>query len=346
MSKKKLIPFINLLFLLLGFYLIYRIGEKTGWAKIWAEISKLEFYHFAIILALPLVWQTLHSFGWFAVVENKKNFNFLTFLGAHLSAAAVSEAFPLGQAGGEPYRAYFVKKRSPKKESANIIASIILYHTIHAIITGLFFALGFIATLSYVKISLYKRLIFIGAILLAFILLMRFIAKQKKGMMSGFFDILSRFKFLEKLIERKRERAVQIDERLNRFYTQHKVYFFISFTFILAAKIMGAVEFYVIFKFLNVDVSFLEAFIIFSGTAVIQMAFFFTPGQVGITEGSIVGMMKLLGKKTNPGFTLGIIRRGRVVFWTIIGLIIGMIWGPKFSVSKNKKNPLEENAES
>jgi hypothetical protein len=327
--KKRTLHIFNIIFLLLGIGIIYYIGYRIGWGEIWAKILSISPLELGIILILPIGWHLFHSLGWFFLLAQKSSFNFLHIIGAHLSSAAVSEVVPMGQAGGEPYRAYFVRKQYSREKSPNIIASIILYNTIHSIATGILFAVGFIMILSIIDVQIYKRILFILALVVGFGVVVFFIQKQKKGFMSKIFDILGRFRPLQGFVERKRPKAEMVDERLGQFYREHRIFFYISLLFVGIAKSFGAIEVYLIMKFIGYPISFMVAFIVFSGSALIQLVLFFFPAQIGASEGSVVYLLSVLGHPPIYGITLALFRRIRVIFWTIIGLIIGYIWGPK-----------------
>ncbi len=332
--KKKLIYSFNLFFVIAGVLLVYFLGAKFGWQEIWVRITNINILDLSIILALPLVWIFFHSLGWHLLLDNKKKFSFWQILGAQISASAVSE-MPMGQAGGEPYRIYYLRKHYGKEESPNIIASVILYNTIHSLVTGLLFVGGFIGILLITKVKIFKIIIFLSALFIGAVFVLFFIQKQKKGIMEKIFNLLEKIKFLRKFAQKKREKAILVDQRLIKFYLNHKITFYFSLFFILIAKSMGAIEFYLIMKFVGFPVDFLIAFVVFAGTAVVQLILFFFP--IGPAEGAIVFLFNALKQDPGSATALAVIRRVRVIFWTFIGLLIGHFWGPKLGEKHSEK---------
>lgn len=328
MNKKKWLNAVNLIFLFFGFGIIYYIGNRIGWEKIWEILSRVSWWQLAVILFFPLIPFVFHALGWFFLFDRRKEFKFIHLLKAQISSNAVSEVVPMGQAGGEPYRAYYVKKKYPSEASPNIIASIILYNTIHTIATGILMGAGFMVILSFIDVNFYKKIAFIAALVVGFVLVFYFIQKQKKGMMDKIFSFLGRFKIFQKFVHKKHHKALMIDDRLKQFYHHHRFYFYLGLILILGAKILGALEFFLILQFIDYPVSFSLAFLVFTGNAFVQLALFFIPAQIGAQEGSIYYLFALLGLIPAFGLSLALFRRIRAFFWTLIGLIIGYFWGP------------------
>ncbi|HCL57692.1 MAG TPA: hypothetical protein DHW82_11890 [Spirochaetia bacterium] len=336
--KKKILKFLNIVFLILGFAILFFIGQKIGWEVILEKSMSIHIGGFIIILILPLVWIFLHSFGWFLLLDDRKKFRFRNFFGAQISSTAVSEILPMGQASGEPYRILYVRRKYSGEHSPNIIASIILYNTIHSFATGLLITSGFFLILTLLNVGFYKKIIAIGMIVLGFAVLFYFIQKQKKGLLAAVFSIMGKFKIFKKFVERKKDKADQVDTRLKKFYQSHRSTFYLALIIIFIAKIMGAVEFYIIMYFINEPISFLTAVIVFAGNSVVQLLFFFFPAQIGASEGSIVYLFSVLGKSTVSGITLALFRRIRVLAWTLVGFIIAYLYGPKMKLLDKKKD--------
>ena len=78
-------------------------------------------------------------------------------------------------------------------------------------------------------------------------------------------------------------------------------------------------------RFLGHDAPVTSAFIIESLTKVINAAFSFIPGTIGVYEGGNGLILKTLGYTTTVGVALALVRRGAILFATSIGLTI-LIW--------------------
>jgi len=327
--KRKALKLLRFIFFAIGIFIIYFIGQKTGWDKTFNALMSINIYQILFITLLPIAWILLHSGGWALLFDERKIFNFKHILGAQISSMALSELLPLGQAGGEPYRIYFVRKYYPREKSPNIIASVILYNTIHTVATIIIIFIGFITLISNISVNQKKKYAFLIAICLGALMLFLFIQKQKKGFMGPLFEFLSKIKLFRNFAQKKKEKAYIVDEKLTTFYRKHRPSFYISLFIILIAKLIGVIEIYAIMSFISQPLGFEDSLILFSATSLVQILFFFFPSQVGASEGSIVYMAKALGQSTAGGMALAIIRRARLIVWTLIGWIIAHFFGPK-----------------
>jgi hypothetical protein len=67
-----------------------------------------------------------------------------------------------------------------------------------------------------------------------------------------------------------------------------------------------------------------QAFILESVNRIINVAFKFIPLRAGVDEGGTGQVSKVLGFARDIGVTLAIVRKGRDIFWSAIGLLL--IW--------------------
>src|SRR4030095_14373731 len=82
-----------------------------------------------------------------------------------------------------------------------------------------------------------------------------------------------------------------------------------------------------------------QAFILESVNRVINVAFKFVPLRAGVDEGGTGQVSKVLGLAKATGVTLAIVRQGRDIFWSTIGVALLLKKG--FSL----RNVSEESAE-
>ena len=84
-------------------------------------------------------------------------------------------------------------------------------------------------------------------------------------------------------------------------------------------------EIYATLSFISpIAPSLRQAFILESVNRIINVAFKFIPLRAGVDEGGTGQVSKVLGFAPQIGVTLAIIRKGRDLFWSAIGLIL--IW--------------------
>ena len=86
----------------------------------------------------------------------------------------------------------------------------------------------------------------------------------------------------------------------------------------------GVLEIYVTLSFISLALAptFLTAFILESVNRVINVVFKFIPLRMGVDEAGTGKVAGILQFTEATGVTLAIIRKGRDVFWTMIGVLL------------------------
>lgn len=87
--------------------------------------------------------------------------------------------------------------------------------------------------------------------------------------------------------------------------------------------LLGVVEAYFILSYLtSFGATWLSSFLLESVSRLILIVFKLIPFLVGVDEAGAQFVTEVLGIGAGVGVTLAIIRKGRVLFWTAIGLIL------------------------
>jgi uncharacterized protein (TIRG00374 family) len=135
------------------------------------------------------------------------------------------------------------------------------------------------------------------------------------------------------------EKIVRMDERIASFYRQNKRRFAASLMLHFAGKILNAFEFYLVFLYLGFEIGFVYALCINSLSIIINTLFIFVPGHWGIAEGGQAFIFLTLGLNPADGISVGVIRRVRHIFFTLIGLALFYMSKP----GSLRKPPLSNN---
>lgn len=89
--------------------------------------------------------------------------------------------------------------------------------------------------------------------------------------------------------------------------------------------VAGVAEVFITLSFISpVAPTVTQAFILESVNRIINVAFKFIPLRAGVDEGGTGQVSKVLGFARGIGETLAIVRKGRDIFWSAIGLLL--IW--------------------
>jgi hypothetical protein len=122
-----------------------------------------------------------------------------------------------------------------------------------------------------------------------------------------------------------RPRAHSLEDRVYGFYATSQSSFLSIFLLDMCFHIAGVVEVFITLSFISpVAPTLTQAFILESVNRIINVAFKFIPLRAGVDEGGTGQVSKVLGFARGIGETLAIVRKGRDIFWSAIGLLL--IW--------------------
>ena len=108
------------------------------------------------------------------------------------------------------------------------------------------------------------------------------------------------------------------------FYSRNRGRIIPIFLLEVCFHLAGITEIYFVLSFISESVAptLLTAFILESVNRIINVAFKFVPLRTGVDEAGTGMLSKVLGFTTVIGVTLAIVRKGRDIFWTTIGVLL------------------------
>ena len=309
---KIILPGLGLLFL--G-YLIGHLGPE----EILHNFALMK-WSFPFILGLACSWHITNSIAWsFAFPPGAFRPRLHRLFMAKLAGEAVNQLTPLANIGGEPLKAYLLKRESPTSRG---LASVVI-NKMAQFITGLIFtAAGLCLIILYWDLPRTLPLpiqIVLGALLLFAMMFILALYKMHKRLFSSLLNLLHKLGIKTEQLERRMAKAVRIDENIGQFYKNYKARFFLVMFFHGLGWLLGACETYVILRALGADIGFAVSFLITSLTVIINSLFFFMPSNIGVLEGGQVFLLSTLWLAPALGLSLGIIKRMRKLFWLTVG---------------------------
>lgn len=327
---------------LLGLGLLFFVVYKAGFHTLSEILSRIG-WGFLIIISLNGARHFLRALCLYLVLpSNHRSFKYRDALSARLGGEAVSFFTFTGPFLGEATKAALLKRDIPLSQSgAAIIIDNLLYY-----ISVILVVLGGIGTLSFthnydekMKLAL---LCVSGFAILAFtgIVLMLWFRFKPVG-----FTIrrLLKRNLVPKFLFKRKEAIFELEHNVYEFYLHRRSTFYAVFCVNLSAHVLSVLEVYIALEMLGFAPTLTTAFLIEALTKVINLAFSFIPGAVGVYEGGNGLILNTLGFTTTTGVALALVRRGAILFWTFIGLLI-LLWRA-FLHSKQKlvKEKLEIN---
>lgn len=323
-SLGKKVIWAQLIVFLLGFGLLIYVTSKAGFSNLTGTISRVG-WGFVFIVFVNGLRHILRAFCIYLIVPPKHRlFKFSQALAARLGGEAVSVVTFTGPFLGDATKAALLKKDIPLSHggAAIIVDNILYYISVVAMILGGVIALS----LSYNGVrSLQTSLMIVTVIsflvLMAMILMLWFRFKPL-----GFtIRRLAKRDLVPKFLEKRKDVIFKLEENVYQFYLHHRATFFTVFGINVIAHILSVGEVYTVLYLLDFSSTVNNAFIIESLTKVINLAFSFVPGAIGVYEGGNGVILNLLGFTTATGIALALVRRGAILFWTLIGLLI-LLW--------------------
>lgn len=219
----------------------------------------------------------------------------------------------------EPAKAALIRKRLPLAHGLSSVIVENLTYTLGAVLitlVGLALLLAHVALNDYLKLA--AILISLGAVA-AIALMWRCIARRT-------FVLGRSMRRLERLTGKgwfaaQAAGVERMEENVFNFYHHRERTFLPVLALELAAQLVNIFEVYLILSFMGVEASFLAAFIIEAVMKLINFAFFFVPGQVGVLEGGNALLFRALGLGATTGIALALVEKIRTLAWTAYGLV-------------------------
>lgn len=306
---------------LLGLTLLGVLIAENDPPAILASIGQLS-WRLGIVLVFPMTLVTLFdTLGWrFAFGRDLVPFG--TLVSARLAGEAFNMTTPTAALGGEAVKAWLLRDRAPLDAT---LPSVIVAKTTITIGQGLLLVVGVILawTASVPPSPLLRAMQWLTVIEL--LALSAFVLVQTRGMLAWSGRLLTRLG----LPARGTDALGRADDVLGRFYREQPGRLALSIIFHLVAWLLGAVEAYLVLRFVGVEVSLLTAIIIEAFGTAIRFATFMIPGSVGVLEGGYAAIFVALGLSAPLGVSFSLIRRVRELVWVGVGLVVFALMRPR-----------------
>jgi uncharacterized membrane protein YbhN (UPF0104 family) len=145
---------------------------------------------------------------------------------------------------------------------------------------------------------------------------------QRHGMFRALQSGLTRFSIRIKALENNQASLRKLDQQIYQFYHADRLRFFQTTTIYFLGWLADALEVFVVCHLLGLPLSVTEAIAIESFITVAKAMGIFVPGAMGVQESGVVLLFQIFGLPVPIGVTYAILRRGRDLFYVIIGGIL------------------------
>jgi uncharacterized membrane protein YbhN (UPF0104 family) len=328
-----------------GLALLIFVLYKIGFGVIAETIGKIG-WGFLIIVATNFSRHMIRATCiYLAIPKEHRNVRFHNVLAARLAGEAMNLMTFAGPVLGEATKAAMLKKKvSFARSAAAVIVDDIMYYVSVALmmLTGvLLMAMTFGANGKVIRYTLIGVAIGASVMLVGMFLVIKFNARPLSFVLAR----LDNKGWLPHAVAKRRDYIHEIETNVYSVYNERPRLFYSLLGLGFLAHVTSVLEVFLALGLLGYSPSFVQAYIIEALTKVINAAFSFVPGVVGVYEGGNGIILKALGFTTAIGVALALVRRGAILFWAAFGFAI-LLWrtidrGTK-TLSKTASEPAQE----
>ena len=312
-------------FLGIGIAILILVLTEIDLVWLFTQLKYFGWQSFSIVLGIYLVAFWLDAVSWTLAIEDipiSWIWTWRTFA-ARIAGEAYNALIPAAGMGGEPTKAYILKRRFGIDFKASG-ASLVIAKTVNMIALIAFLIGGFllIQTMNTFPENL-QTMAGLGLTLFVVGTTALFLF-QKFRWTSRLAHHLAK-KNDQLWVHRALINLAEVDRIFVKFYQDRSTRFSCALALAFANWLLGMVEIYVVMLFLGHPVDWSVAWIIEAATQMVRTAAFFIPAAIGVQEGTFLIICGLLTGSPGIGVAAALIRRAREIIWIIAGLIFAAI---------------------
>ena len=305
----------------LGALLLWYVVRRVGVQPIFTALSRVGFGFF-IIVALNGFRHVLRTISMrISVPAEHRRFSFMQAFAARLGGEAMSFLTFAGPLLGEPTKIALLRKRVPLVHGVPALVVDNLLYNLSVVL--MIFGGAMLLLLTYAVPPVAREvLIVIAAIAFLGLIAAALATRRRATLVTSLIDKLARKGFRPRFLRTQRHHIYRVELTIYAFFKRRRAAFFTMIALNVAAHISSVVEVYMTLRLLGFSASAGAAYIIESLTKVINFAFGFVPGTIGVYETGNGIILATLGYTTAIGLALAIVRKAAIIFWTVIGMLV------------------------
>src|SRR5437588_3636814 len=305
----------------LGALLLVYLLRAVGLQPIFAALSHVGLGFF-LVVALNGLRHVLRTIAMrLSVTPEHRRFTFLQAFAARLGGESMSFLTFAGPLLGEATKVALLRKRVPLVHGvpALVVDNLLYNLSVVVVIFG-----GACLMLFAYPVPPVARdvLIVIASFSFLGLIAAAMATRRRVTLLTNIIDRLARKGFRPKFLRTRRHHIYRVELTVYGFYKRRRAAFFSMIGLDLASHVTSVVEVYVTLRLLGFVPQVTAAYIIESLTKVINFAFGFVPGTIGVYETGNGIILRTLGYTAAIGVALAIVRKAAIIFWTVIGVMI------------------------
>jgi pimeloyl-ACP methyl ester carboxylesterase len=336
-KSKGWLPLAGFAFGVVAFVLIiYFVGLET----ISEPLGRIGLGFFWIVL-LNFLRHYLRAVNlYIAVPRKERGFGIAQALAARHAGETINTIAFTGPVLGDAAKASMLERDVPLEHTAT---AVIIDEIIYYISSLLLIIAGAIVVLYSYGGGIALNLILFGLVLFSIVVLagMWWVVRKNITPISWLIKKTTGRWFMPRALARRRDDIEDVESNVIQFHDERPRTFMILTAIILLTHVLSVFEAFWAMRMLGLEVTVAGAFIVESLTKAVNFVFFLIPGTVGAYEGGNSLILTSLGYTAGAGVALALVRRGGILFWTLIGGIILLWRGAKRSAEQIMESEAE-----
>ncbi|HSL04773.1 MAG TPA: lysylphosphatidylglycerol synthase transmembrane domain-containing protein [Nitrospiraceae bacterium] len=330
---------LKLFLLVVGLLTLVLIVWHIGPGQIYDAAAQLGPVALLVLLIPSLIMYVVEAHGWKVTLgPSAKDIPFWRVLAIRTAGEVVNMTTPTAYVGGEPLKAYLLKKQNvPMVEG---LASVIIAKTTMTIAEVLFIFLGIALGVWLLgendSSGQTMAAALLGVGLLAFGTA-AFVFVQRQGLFTWLLGFLRKMGLKITYLEAREEQLRSLDRTILAFYRDNRPAFYSSTGLFFLGWMAEALEVYVIIYYLGGPAMGLSAISIGALSVFIKGGTFFIPGSLGAQDGGNMLLLRAFGYSDVTGITFALLRRFRELVWIGIGLLCLAMLGGRAAVIQESR---------
>lgn len=325
------------LFTLFGVALFIFFLTQIGVGEILENIAKFSLVSFGIVLLIYLGRIMARALAWKMSVAAPYKLKYFDTLRAVLIGESLSSMFPLGILVSGTAKAVSVSNRVPLVVGFSSVATENLFYSLSTSIVILLGAIAFLFSFDLPGAWKWTLYILIVGLIAVLILGITMVVRQWHWA-SGALNALFIRGFAQNTLRHFRHKVREFENLIYGFYRQYPNRFIPIFLLEVVFHLLGVLEaYYVLHKLSELAPDLYTSFLLETLNRTVTVFFKFVPFVIGFDEAGAHFVTETLGLGVGIGFTLAVIRKGRLIFWSAVGMLFLLQRGLSVSDLINEK---------
>ena len=316
------LKFAGIILTIIGIGLFAYFVYAVGFHEIFEGIKRFGFVGFGVIVVIFFLRICARAWAWKLSVHEPYSLRMRDTIPAVVIGEAMSSTIPLGILDSGTSKAVAVRKHIPLVAGLSSVATENLFYSFT---TAVFLIVGAVVLLRSFAVdeTVTLTLDLIIASLGLLIILGLIMVIRQWHFASETCEWLYEKGLLRKLLENGRLNVRLFENFIYGFYRLYPKRFVPICGIETVYHLLGIAEvWFILSRLSDAYPSVLDSFLLESVSRLITIIFKLVPFVIGVDEAGAQFVGQTVALAAGMGVTLAIIRKGRIVFWTLIGLIL------------------------